>query len=197
MYSKAASEFITTSFSNVSYLVFCKEFLMSYTFICFCSEMEQHGVLDPENESDLFCLHYLAGPLIRTALTRFVMSWNHHSLRTEGHKSPLQLFFAGLENLRQQAAASEEHFTELEQVFIWLFSSFVSSFQTVSSKGWKWRNGKRKWDANERRGPCAKNYWPSLAFSSLPSSDPFPSNFRDASDVRRTLSVIESICHKL
>lgn len=76
--------------------------------------MERRNILNPDSEVDLFCLHYFAVPLIECALNRFLLSWNHHTLRTEANQTPLQLFIAGLENLRLHEDG--QHFTELEQV---------------------------------------------------------------------------------
>lgn len=90
--------------------------------------MEQQRLLNPDNDVDMFCLHYLAEPLLKAALERFVLSWNHHALRTEGEKSPTQLFTAGLEALRQHAEESGELFTELEQV-----TKFVTDAQPSKS----------------------------------------------------------------
>ena len=58
--------------------------------------MERH--IDPNNDIDLFCLHYLAAPLLRSADARLVLASNNHGLRIEGKLIPLQLFSAGLEN---------------------------------------------------------------------------------------------------
>ena len=78
--------------------------------------MERLGHLDPSNNIDLFCLHYLATPLLRSAAERFVLAWNNHGIRTEGELTPLQLFSAGLENLKKHSRDSGEYMTELDQV---------------------------------------------------------------------------------
>lgn len=75
--------------------------------------MEERGILDPLSEIDIFCLHFVAKNLIQKACLRFQRSWNCHSLRTEGNKTPEQLFIAGLANLRKHGST----FTELEQVW--------------------------------------------------------------------------------
>ena len=84
--------------------------------------MERAGLQHPEDEIDLFCLHYLAIPLLTSTLQEFVTSWNNHSLRTERERSPLQLFAASLQNLREYADVTGTQFTELQQVF------FICSF---------------------------------------------------------------------
>ena len=57
--------------------------------------MEHHGILDHLNEYHLWALHYVFIPRINRACGEFVNSWNNHSIRTVGHKSPQQLFTAG------------------------------------------------------------------------------------------------------
>jgi hypothetical protein len=57
--------------------------------------IESEGYLDPLNEVDLFCLHFIFLPRINKSLEEFQESWNHHSLSTEGNKSPYQLFLEG------------------------------------------------------------------------------------------------------
>ena len=85
------------------------QFLMLSIFF---SSMEEMGILDPLNELDIFCLHFVSKSLVQEACARFQRSWNYHPLRTEGNRSPNQLFIAGLTNLRNQGS----EFTELEQV---------------------------------------------------------------------------------
>lgn len=70
------------------------------------------GILDPLNELDIFCLHFVSKSLVQEACARFQRSWNHHRLRTEGNRSPNQLFITGLTIPRNQGL----EFTELEQV---------------------------------------------------------------------------------
>lgn len=57
--------------------------------------IEAEGYLDPLNEVDMFCLHFIFLPRINQCLQEFQESWNHHSLSTEGNKSPYQLFLEG------------------------------------------------------------------------------------------------------
>ena len=58
--------------------------------------LESEEKLDPLNEVDLFCLHYVFLPRINRCLSEFQDSWNHHGLSSEANKSPLQLFLEGL-----------------------------------------------------------------------------------------------------
>ena len=44
---------------------------------------EEFGVLDPDNELDIFTLHCLYLPRINNSLVEFLKAWNRHPLRTE------------------------------------------------------------------------------------------------------------------
>ena len=69
------------------------------TYAVVFHSLENEGVLDIENEVDLFCLHYVYLPRIQESLQVFKQGWNHHALSTECGWSPMQLFTAySLEN---------------------------------------------------------------------------------------------------
>ena len=57
--------------------------------------MEENGILNIDDEVQLFCLHYVFLPRINDSLQQFVTTWNHHPLRTESNLSPLQLWMTG------------------------------------------------------------------------------------------------------
>lgn len=59
-------------------------------------ELEDCGLLDVDDDHDLFALHYVFIPRINSQLTQFAGAWNMHPLRTEGGLSPLQLWSRGL-----------------------------------------------------------------------------------------------------
>ena len=54
--------------------------------------MEAAGVLDPDNDEDLFVLHCLYIPRINNSLEEFTRAWNRHPLRTEENWSPYKLW---------------------------------------------------------------------------------------------------------
>ena len=58
--------------------------------------LEQQDLLDPIDEQHLYALHYIFVPRINRADDVFKNAWNHHSIRTAHHKSPHQLFTAGM-----------------------------------------------------------------------------------------------------
>ena len=64
-------------------------------FVQLFSEMESQGILNPENETDIFCLHFVFIPRINRSLSTFMESWNNHPLSTESNRTPLQLYVGG------------------------------------------------------------------------------------------------------
>ena len=59
-------------------------------------EMESCNMLNPMNETDIYCLQYVFVPRINSALDSFLSGWNNHKLSTEGNRSPNQLFIQGM-----------------------------------------------------------------------------------------------------
>lgn len=59
------------------------------------TELEMVGMLDPLNDVDLYCLHYVFLPRINQSLTELKESWNNHVISTAGNLTPSQLFFEG------------------------------------------------------------------------------------------------------
>ena len=64
-------------------------------YVAVFTQLEQEGILDPENETDLFCLHYIFIPRINKSLEQFTEAWNNHPLSSEHNRSPLQLYVGG------------------------------------------------------------------------------------------------------
>ena len=59
-------------------------------------DLERSGLLDPLNEVDMYCLHFIFLPRIEQCIHLFQEAWNNHQLSTEANATPLQLFTAGL-----------------------------------------------------------------------------------------------------
>ena len=72
---------------------------VSSSFSTTFTEIETEGVLDPLNDVDMFCLHYIYLPRINRNLQEFQESWNRHSMSTEGSMSPCQMFFESLSGI--------------------------------------------------------------------------------------------------
>lgn len=69
--------------------------------------LENEAQLDPLNEVDLFCLHFVHMPRICKSLKEFQECWNNHKLSSEGHKKPLQLFYEGLSYVSEMTSESQ------------------------------------------------------------------------------------------
>ena len=81
--------------------------------------MEFDGVLDPDNENHIFCLHEVYKPTINNMLNRFTNSWQNHKLRTARNKSPLQLFIMGMQQIgRETGVIPNEYFETLNEVSV-------------------------------------------------------------------------------
>ena len=68
---------------------------VSSTFVSVFHYLEEENTLHPDNDTDLFCLHYVFIPIINSRLDAFRHAWNHHPLSTEGNHSPVQLYAGG------------------------------------------------------------------------------------------------------
>lgn len=64
--------------------------------------LENDGILDCNNESHLWALHYIYLPRINRDLNLFIKQWNHHCLRTARYMSPYQIFVRGCLRLQTQ-----------------------------------------------------------------------------------------------
>ena len=58
--------------------------------------LEEEGILNINTEDHMFALHYVFLPRINRDIDMFVQQWNNHGLRTEQHRTPLQLFVGGI-----------------------------------------------------------------------------------------------------
>ena len=67
---------------------------ISASYVSVFNELENDGALNIENKTDLFALHYIFVPRINESLCAFQEAWNNHSLSTENHLTPIQLYTA-------------------------------------------------------------------------------------------------------
>lgn len=58
--------------------------------------MENEQLLDPDNDSHLYCLQIVYIPRINRSLMEFREQYNHHPLRTANNRSPYQIFLEGM-----------------------------------------------------------------------------------------------------
>jgi len=61
------------------------------------SDLERCGILDPNDDVQLWCLHYVFLPVINNHLKNWTNAWAHHPLGTERNKTPMQLWIMGLQ----------------------------------------------------------------------------------------------------
>ena len=69
-------------------------------------DLEHEGILDPLNDTDLFCLHYVYIPRINRTLSEFVAAHNNHHVSTEEQRTPAQMFWT---NKHLTCLHSENH----------------------------------------------------------------------------------------
>lgn len=74
--------------------------------------LEDVGILDINDDYDLYTLHFVCLPLIQMKLDHFREGWANHSLRTEHSRTPLQLWISGLHTLQ----ASNPNHTALDGI---------------------------------------------------------------------------------
>lgn len=60
--------------------------------------MQNQGMLHPDSEHHLWCLHYVFLPIINRHIRNWKNAWVNHPLRTEKNKTPIQLWVTGLQS---------------------------------------------------------------------------------------------------
>lgn len=73
--------------------------------------MEDHNILCLQNDIHLYCLHYVFIPRLQRDLTDWTRAHNNHPLRTEHHRTLLQLWYSA--NLGQ----SDNNSTVMNNLF--------------------------------------------------------------------------------
>ncbi|KAF5274851.1 hypothetical protein FQR65_LT16860 [Abscondita terminalis] len=80
--------------------------------------LEYDGLLNIENEKNIFALHKVYLPYINEKLTLFVNAWNVHKIRTAKSQTPKQLWLYGmLENINSNLTAISEIFSEQQDLY--------------------------------------------------------------------------------
>lgn len=82
-------------------------------------DMEDIRLLDPENDLDLFCLHYVFVPWINRHLQEWNQAWIMHLMSSERNQTPYQLWTCGMQQLADSSAPiAVEMFEELTEVLL-------------------------------------------------------------------------------
>lgn len=63
--------------------------------------LEENQLLDPNDEIDMYALHYIYLPRLNNTIDEFVMQWNNHPLSGERRLSPLQKWTEGFYSYTQ------------------------------------------------------------------------------------------------
>ena len=82
--------------------------------------LESIGLLDPNNDLDLFYLHYVFIPRIDACLKEWKNAWVKHPLRTEGNLSP-----EGTVGLQSLATSTSNLASELFENYINVRTSII------------------------------------------------------------------------
>ena len=64
-------------------------------------ELKDNGLLNPDCDKDIFCLHTVFLPEIQSHLDSFA-GWCHHHLRTQHNKTPLQKWIESMTKNHQR-----------------------------------------------------------------------------------------------
>jgi hypothetical protein len=65
------------------------------TFHLIFNYLRSNDYYDPDDDIDQFALIFIYLPLLRRSLSQFTRIWNNHKLRTEHHRTPIQLYADG------------------------------------------------------------------------------------------------------
>lgn len=80
--------------------------------------MEGCGILHPENEMHLYCLHFVFLPRINKHLQIWKDGWIRHKISTSENRTPMQLYIMGmLRNAHSGHTTSNEVYEQLNQVY--------------------------------------------------------------------------------
>ena len=60
--------------------------------------MEDTGLVNPADDMDLFCLHFVYMPYINHEIKIFTEAWCSHAMSSNGNRSPNQLWIEGMLN---------------------------------------------------------------------------------------------------
>ena len=70
--------------------------------------LEEHGILNPNDDIDIYALHYVCITRVNRSLSAFKEGWNNYGLRTEHGQTPHQLSVAGTLHLHQSGQIALE-----------------------------------------------------------------------------------------
>lgn len=74
--------------------------------------LEETRALDPANPLHIYCLQHVFLPLINADLERWRVTHNNQGVRTEGHRTPEQLWFSGVMSQRGSSSTAIQNAVE-------------------------------------------------------------------------------------
>lgn len=78
--------------------------------------LERNGFLDVLDDVQMWSLHYVYVPILNRHLEAWKNAWIYHPLRTEGNKSPLQLWIHGLSHTMLMTSGDQVQVIGLYQI---------------------------------------------------------------------------------
>ena len=75
-------------------------------FYYFFYSLEEAHIIDVNDLHDIYALHFVFLPIIQDHLDMFRAGWANHRLRTEGNKTPQQLWTIGFQNAAEENDAA-------------------------------------------------------------------------------------------
>lgn len=88
----------------------CVAHIFYYTF----QVMEESGLLNMENPTHKYALHFTFLPRINRALASFTTAWNNHPIRTEINWSPQRMWVNGMVDIRNRTLSPVADIVQLE-----------------------------------------------------------------------------------
>lgn len=95
--------------------------------------LEEKDLLDPTNDVDLCCLHFIFLPKINRMMQIFQNMWNNHKVRTEKNKTPLQLFMMGIQLSVGNKCLGQEYFECFDDITAMSYGIDNDNHSVVSS----------------------------------------------------------------
>ncbi|XP_061896147.1 uncharacterized protein LOC133664737 isoform X2 [Entelurus aequoreus] len=86
---------------------------VSFKYSNLLYSLEENDILDISSIDDIFCVHYAFLPKLKKDLEIFTEGWNHHPMRTEGNRSPMQMWECG--QMLNNSDAHSENIADLQE----------------------------------------------------------------------------------
>jgi hypothetical protein len=72
-------------------------------------DLENNWRFDVDNDIHIYCLHLVYLSKINDSISSFVKAWNHHSMRTEGNRSPMEMWINDMDNAEEIVLQDDEN----------------------------------------------------------------------------------------